>query len=311
MSAAKRVSVASSLANALRRLVPTARGNQARWIAGVAIVGGFVALVVAMWRNWGGELVGSHRYELSEQSLLITPQPEWIHGSTNVKAEVIRDGSLEQLNLLDEQAAVKIARAFELHTWVRRVVRVQKRPPASVVVDLEYRRPVALVEVVYNNVLSYEPVDSEGVVLPEDLFHAEEKQLGNYLRITTDYSLPTGPLGTPWGDERILGAARIAALLEQAWREWQIFRIATVPSVELEQRPIFELRTRGQTRILWGHAPGQEEPGETAALQKVLWLADYVQHHGPFGSDADRSLQLDLRQLTDPEPPARTAGRPR
>jgi hypothetical protein len=192
----------------------------------------FVTALGVLWKRVGPQLVQRSEFQLTEQSLIVSPQPEWIHPKTNIKADVIRDGSLRNVNLLDPQSAVKIADAFKLHAWVKRVVRVQKQAPAQVVVELEYRRPVALVEVVYNNVLSYEPVDAEAVVLPEDLFHHDEKQLANYLRITSDYSMPTGSLGTPWGDDRITGAAHIAALLQTAWQEWQLSSIVVQSTEE-------------------------------------------------------------------------------
>ena len=126
------------------------------WLAGLGAGGigsiGLIFLIllvglVMAWQRWGPGVIQDSRRLLIAENLTITPQPEWIDPETDVKAEAIRDGSLLRINLLDDQAAVQIARAFELHSWVRRVLRVQKQAPGNVMVELEYRRPVALVEV--------------------------------------------------------------------------------------------------------------------------------------------------------------------
>jgi hypothetical protein len=296
MNAVKHRSPAGKIAAVMARLLPPVGAGNLRWVMAVMLVALLVMALAYSWKRWGPDLVSQPEYALSEESVVLTPQPEWIYAGTNVKAEVIRDGSLRNLNLLDDKAAIKIADAFKLHTWVKRVVRVRKQAPATVIVEVEYRRPVALVEVLYNNVLSYEPVDAEGVVLPEELFHHDEKQLEGYLRITADYSLPLGPLGTPWGDDRIVGGARIAALLQTVWRDWNLYRVVAFPGAEGERLATFELRTRGNSKIVWGHAPGAEIPGEASALQKIMWLAEYLRQAGPLDSGSSKAVELNVRE---------------
>ncbi|MBM3999853.1 MAG: hypothetical protein FJ297_10000 [Planctomycetes bacterium] len=266
------------------------------WIAGLVLA---VAVgSIAAWKQWGHWIAERPEHRLTEESLIVTEQPDWIDPSTRVKHEAIRDGGLLEVNVLDEQAAVKIARAFELHTWVRRVIRVRKRAPAAVEVELEYRRPVALVEVIFNKILSYEPVDADGVVLPEDRFHRDSGLLDRFPKITTDYSMPSGPLGTVWNDERIVGAARIAAVLEKAWAPWNLYRIVAVEPSSSGGMPAYELRTRGASRVLWGHAPGSEPQGEPDSVRKVEWIAEFVRQNGPFDPSGKEPLVLDVRNST-------------
>lgn len=284
--------------------------NRAAW-QWVAIAGGltaFVLLAVVLWRHVFPDLTSQDQFRLSESNLIVTAQPEWIYPSTNVKREVIRDNSLEKISLWDDQAVMKVARAFELHPWVRRVVRVRKEPPGRVVVDIEYRRPIALVEVLYQNKLFYEPIDADGVVLPEDYFHHHPEALENFLRITVDYALPTGPVGTSWSDERVVGAAQLAAVLEPTWKKWNLFRIAAVSDEPADRHPVFELRTRGNSRIRWGHAVGKEPKGEPDARTKISWISQYVQEHGPLDASPSSSpVTLDVRsdsglQVSSPPP---------
>lgn len=309
MSAAKRPRSSGRIARS-SGLLGLWAGMGTGGLAGIGLI--LVVVVVGLvmaWQRWGPGVVQDTRRLLTAENLTITPQPEWIDTETDVKKEAIRDGSLLKINLLDDQASVQIARAFELHSWVRRVLRVQKQAPGSVTVELEYRRPVALVEVLYNEILSYEPVDGDGVVLPEDLFHRDARQLENYLRITADYSMPSGPLGTPWGDPRVHGAARIAVLLEKAWKPWNLHRIVALPPDDLSRKPTFEIRGRGASRILWGHAPGEEVSGEAPPLQKLTWLAEFMRGRGPLDQEGAAAEDIDLRQPAGLQATPRTAGR--
>lgn len=302
--------MAARLARGLRVVLPVLNFGHGR-LAALAVLLVLVTLGLGtLWRRVGPHLHQSPRFLLTEDKLQTTPQPDWIDPATQVRSEVFRDGSLQGLNLLDPQAAVQIARAFELHTWVKRVARVQKKAPGTVVVDLEYRRPIALVEVLFNNVLSYEPVDMEGVVLPEDLFRRDESQLSRYMKITADYSMPSGVLGTPWGDQRITGAANIAALIEKAWQRWNLVRIIAHPPDGPSGRCTFEICGRGSSRILWGHAPGQEASTEPPALRKVLWLAEYFKQHGPLDAEGPAGQDIDLRLSSGLEASPRTAALP-
>jgi hypothetical protein len=308
MGAAKKI-LARGMADALRKRLPPMTAANVRWVVAAGVLVLFIAAIAVLWKRISPQLAQNSEYRLTEQSLVVTPQPEWIHPKTNIKADVVRDGSLRHVNLLDPKSAVKIADAFKLHAWVKRVVRVQKQAPAQVIVELEYRRPVALVEVVYNNVLSYEPVDAEGTVLPEDLFHHDQKQLENYLRITSDYSMPTGSLGSPWGDDRITGAAHIAALLQTAWHEWKLASIVVQSTDEGLKRAVYEIHTHGNSRIVWGHAPGAESSTESKALQKIMWIAEYVRRQGPF-DDVHGAVDVDLRPASGMQVKPRTATRP-
>ena len=84
--------------------------------------------------------------------------------------EIFRDASLDDpqhpLSLMDDDLVERVKSAFSLHPWIARVVRVEKFYPGRVVVDVVYRHPVCMVEVLGELL----PVDVEGVVLPKEDF---------------------------------------------------------------------------------------------------------------------------------------------
>ena len=97
--------------------------------------GTILAAVYVAWRAWGPVIQGDRRYQITLDSVQVTPQPDWIRA--NVKAEVMDANGLVQHSSLDPQITVTVARAFSVHSWVAHVTRVRKSYPAQLVVDLE------------------------------------------------------------------------------------------------------------------------------------------------------------------------------
>lgn len=180
--------------------------------------------------------------------------------------------------------------------------------PAHVEAELEYRVPVAMIDVktgVY-------PIDEEGVLLPpEDFTPAETRR---YPLITGITSLPAGPPGSRWGDATVLAAARLAIALADHWDEFNLVAIhAPVPSsavVDFDDL-IFELHTRGGSRIVWGRPPGTGHPGELTVDQKLGRLKRYVTDFGPFDAPGP-AFEIDIRPWQEiTRRPLATAERPR
>ncbi len=261
-----------------------------------ALIVGFVAGAAALWARFGQGIVSSNpsQYEVSLQRIHVTEAPSWI--KADVRGEVFHDAGWheQQPSILEEDLTLRVAQAFEQHTWVANVTRVTKQSPATVSVELEYRRPVAMVEVDYQGQGGLLPVDAAGVLLPPEDFSAEDAL--TYPRITVDYSGPSGSVGTPWGDQRVAGAALIASVLLEQWSELGLYRVVCQP---MEQPvtvvpPTYELHTRGDTRVIWGHVPGSEPAGEATAEQKLVRLERYIQQHGPLHAP-DAEAEIDVR----------------
>lgn len=291
------------MAKAKKQEAPAPAGNAvqhlAQWLRSPSgrhglIIGGalavFIGLAVAGWKRWGPTIVASPAYVLSEEQIEVTPQPPYIHG--NVKAEAIRAGGLAGASILDPKLTEKVQHAFAVHTWVASVKRVTKHHPARVVVELEYRRPAAMVEVMQGNQSGLLPVDAYGVLLPPEDFSMN--QVRHYLRIVVGGTPPEGPVGTPWGDARVEAAASIAVALEPCWQKLQLYRVALATSAagEVTSTPSFDLLTRDGRKIIWGHAPGQEASGEASASEKLAQLADFYEQHGPLPSSDIRELNV-------------------
>ena len=270
------------------------RGRPVALMVMIAVV--FIGLWYAMWREVDQDVLSSGQYWLTQDNVEITPLAEWIH--RDIRDEVFRDASLDgPLSIMDEDLAERIAKAFSLHPWIAKVRRVTKYHPARVEVELEYRRPVCMVQV-QGGVL---PVDVGGVLLPSGDFSPIEA--GRYPRLVGVDTVPIGPVGTRWGDASVLGAAEIAAAFGPAWQQLSLDCITPSTLVEVGHSDdcTYELVTRGGTRIFWGRAPGTDMPGELPAVDKVARLIKHQKEHGTLQGTGGPQ-RLDIRAL-GPTPP--------
>lgn len=255
---------------------------------------------VGNWRGVGEEVLSSAPYWLTVEQVAVTPAPAWIH--CDVRADVFRDASLDgPLSILEPDLVERLADAFSLHPWVKKVVRIRKYHPAAVTVEVVYRRPACMVLVKPNPAdpksIGLLPVDEEGVLLPSGDFSPIEA--ARYPRLAGVDSVPHGPVGTRWGDARVAGAAEIASLLGPSWDELGLDRIVPSPLAEFGHGDeyAYELYTIRGSRIFWGRAPSADMPGEVSAAEKYARLRNYVHENGSLEGH-DGPLQIDLRSPT-------------
>jgi hypothetical protein len=260
------------------------------------LLAGSVVGTSLVWAGVKHHVLSSGRFRVTQQHVTITPLPGWIH--SDVRADVFRNASLDGgPSILDDDLAERIDRAFALHPWIEKVVRVAKRPPDEIEVDLVYRRPACMVEVPGDLL----PVDGAGVLLPSGDFSPNEKQ-SQYLRLGGISTRPMGPAGQRWGDGRVVGGAEIAAALAAAWQQLRLFRIE--PSLQPGAAPgeacRYVLFTNAGTQIVWGLAPGAKIPGELSAEEKVARLVQYAADHGSLEGRGGAQA-LDVRMLPAPQ----------
>ncbi len=294
MNAANRKKERTSTAGLIASLIPLPGGGWRRALVGIALIVVPIGGAYYAWARWGPQIASGEDYVLKAESVQVTTPPSWVRA--DVRAEVIRDGGLTGLSLLDPQLTVKVAQAFSAHSWVENVSRVSKHPKARVVVELTYRKPVAMVEVVLNNQPGLLPIDADATLLPPQDFTAEQTR--DYLRIAVPDAIPTGPVGTAWGQGNVHEAARIAAVFQDEWKKCGLYRIQLVPGATADStriQPTFELQSRNGATVIWGRAPDlRSETDRKAALDKVAMVLRYVEENGSLES-ASPTTVLDVR----------------
>ena len=259
-------------------------------IAAIALVVGLIGGGQLLWSRIGKAVLSDEQYLISKADQIeVNEPPQWVR--CDIVGDVIEQGALDSWNITDPELTVTVAQAFATHPWVARVKRVAKYVPARLVIYLEYRRPIAMVEVRIGSEPGLLPIDAESVLLPPGDF--SPNAAARFPRIAVGDSLPIGPVGTPWGDRRIVGAALVVAALEQHWDALDLVRVVVSPDTPHGTDPIFLLATKGGVQIRWGHMPSHEEANEARTSVKVARLVRYVADNGPFDA-ANLPTEIDV-----------------
>ncbi len=237
-------------------------------IVGGSVVGG-VVLVGKISRQY---LYEHKRHMLPLNDIDLNAPPD--ESRELFLAEVQYDVGLEdQLNLLDEGLAARLAKTFARHPRVAKVERVVIGPGKKLHVELRYRLPVLAVQV--NGTTRC--VDGEGVVLPPGV--SAEGTL-SWREIGDTPLPPMVDSGNMWADHRMLAAARTVEFLGG---DREAFGLA---SIGVTDEGDVTLWTRNGSAILWGMAPGEEKANEPTARLKASRLRE-MWHGGEVREKVD------------------------
>ena len=297
----KKRTVFGRLASGMLRLGALAVGPARSLILGSLVIGLLAGAATVTWHKVADRALSSDDYIVSAKSLHITQRPPWIHSDIAGQAfECLRSTGRRQLSIMDNDATQRVAQAFSLHPWVRRVLRVSKHHPARIKVELEYRRPVCMVVVKQTEKATWRrAVDVEGVLLPTiaDFSSVEARA---YPWLTGFHATePAGGPGNHWGDERVVGAAEIAAAFADDWKKLKLDRIEPADPGRSAYRGVYSytLFTHGGTKIIWGRPPGSELPSEAPAADKIARLKELAEVRGSLdGSQPRRPIDVRSRE---------------
>lgn len=261
----------------------------------------FVALAVVVLLGWGmhevwnrvaPSIIYRENYLLDAERVTTSVPPEWI--TADVRTEVIRNAGLkDRLSILDDSFMDVIEDAFVLHPWVDSVDRIVKKYPPGAHVEVTYRKPIAVVELAGPQGVQLVPIDKGAVHLPMDDVPDLRKR---YLpRIGGIVGRP--PVGQQWDDPRVIGAADLANRLSEDWESLHLVDIlpSARPEIREEHRYfVYDLITRGGTRVVWGAAPLFAPPGEDDFQAKLQRLKKYVHENGPLDTARSPAI-VDVR----------------
>ncbi|MEI6240398.1 MAG: hypothetical protein WCR51_08405 [Planctomycetia bacterium] len=253
---------------------PTPNGSTVGAFLGRRRAGlGALAMVLAAavgigWLWWRyGDAVGWAGDNLLEPARIeVRGVAPWVRA--DIKSEAIKAASLDRgLPLTDPELANRLARAFDTHPWVKRVIEVRLAHPPAAVVEIVCREPAAVVAV-KGGLLA---VDTEAFVLPSTDFSPETA--AEYPRLTGIESSPQGPEGSRWGDVVVEEGAAVASVIGPDWQALGL--VECKPVVEAGVRRWDLIGPEGKT-IRFGSAPGHEREGEPSAALKAAALRKLV-----------------------------------
>ena len=230
-------------------------------------------------------------YQTTFSAIRVSPPPSGPVPANLVEQVEQQFEVARELSILDDRLASDIAEAFRKHPWVANVVSVRKSFPAAISVELEYRQPVAMVQVPGGRI----PIDLGGVVLPTADFSASDLASFPVIQnITPNSALRPGAV---WKDPALLSAAKLASLLRDKWKPLKLEAIF-VPrtgDVSSDAKEVsLVLIGQGGSRILWGRAPGNDHPGELEPIQKIRRIENYLTEFGDY-TQPKGPYEIDIR----------------
>jgi len=260
-----------------------------------------------LWQHYGPAVIHRERYRLPSERITITTTPEWI--TCDIRDQVVRNAGLSgRLSILDESFVQTLEDAFSLHPWVESVDRITKGSPPAVHLDMTYRQPVAVVEIAHGTNGLLLPVDKNGIHLPASDVPAI--RLNNLPRISGIVGQP--PTGQRWDDPRIIGATALADRLSGVWQSYHLANILPSARAEIHSDRrffVFNLITRGGTRIVWGAVTQKGTLGEADFQTKLERLKQCAERfrlldpaRGPAVVDIRRGLVITPRTAKKPAP---------
>lgn len=281
-------------------------------VPGASLLFAIVPLFVLGYLGWfyyGAEHLDKALYSLKQENLTVTQQPDWIQ--SNVVEDVFRNANLNNISLLSQNANAIVAQAFETNHWIKSTNRVTKATGGKVVVDVTYRRPVAMVWYEPDPNMpavdgvqrkpGFFPVDDDGVVLPTtDFQNLDGNEISNYFVLWAAGARPAGDAGMAFGDVRITEALQLCKFL---YDDRQALGIKGI-SITQENRSsssspwIMVLHTIDDLSIIWGHAPSVQAPSEPSPKNKRDFLFAWLENARKTNSRAS----VDLRKSTAGQP---------
>ena len=252
----------------------------ASWLAakvrtGLLAVGlrGALLLLVAAACLWGIGLatrhVGSMRRFRIDGAHLRAEAPPWC-------ADDLARIRLpeESYSIFDPRLTHDAAEAYRASPWVLDVRRIEKRLPDQLVVELDLRRPVAVVQTPDGT----RTVDAQAVVLPLNLCLWEQDQ-PPLPRIAGVASEPPEP-GSHWADARLDAALAVRAAVADdpaLLDRLHTIDVRNVAGERSRHESEIVLFTHDSVRVAWGRAPNAKNsateipvPEKLATLRRRL-----------------------------------------
>ena len=195
----------------------------------------------------------------------------------------------------DKTLLEEVSNSFNLSQIVKKVKSVQRKYPNTIVLDIEYFVPVAMVYVNSEEIgKGFLPIDKDGCQLPTTFF--KKSDLDNYLAITGIKSLPMNPVGQVWNDSWVETASKIADELVPYKDELGIAGIHVHESSDTDNpssyNPIcFDVRLKNHTFIRWSRyffkSSGEEMVDkELTTKEKIAILRQRLKEKGEIKPDS-------------------------
>ena len=257
---------------ALRRPTKKSQRKKSNLIGAIVIGAAVVAVgaglgVVKLWKTV------THLPEFQVRPISAVPHEPWLNVSAFQEDLMRTDSSHvlgQKVSIFTPGLARDVAEAFAENPWVLNVKSVRKNFPDKLDVNVELRKPFALVERSGQRCC----LDKDGVVLSPRVYHFTPEVLANLgpVVILPD-NLPNPRTGVAWDHEAVrAGLAMLwtyhLELAETA--DVEAIELATVTGSRGKSFTTAALVLKDGPRVQWGRCPiGASSPAEISTPEKI------------------------------------------
>lgn len=234
---------------------------------------------LTLWLTWSyteGRLVD---YVGQRAAAKVSPQSVELDGAPGWMSRMLRRDLQELVSRqmvddpLNPVGLDHAAAALEANPWIAAVHAVRREPDGRVIVEADYREPMALVE----SRNGYLLIDTEGVRLQGLYLAHQVKEVG--LPVIVGVSGQAPQPGRKWSDASVLSTLSLVRMLRH---EPYADQIAAFDAGHRDSRGRLRLVMHTHTGglVRWGLPPGDEQAIEPEAAIKKRWLQSVYRQRG-------------------------------
>jgi len=250
-----------------------------RVLAWMALLGG----LVAAWRYGVPQLVDYTRNKQDSEHVTIhfINPPAWFQGDLALSISLTLE-SIASADPFDQDQLRLMTDTLKASGWFQEVRQVRRTEADEIIVDAAFVKPFAMVRSDEGDML----VDPTARRLPMQFPQGEVR---NFVVVTgAEFARPP-KLGEHWTGSDVAAGLKLVRLIDACpWRE----QVAEVDVRAYRHDRTIAIVTDQGTVIQFEHAPGEEEPLELPAQQKMQMLSYNFRMHGHIAGADPRDLRF-------------------
>ncbi|QDU32073.1 hypothetical protein KS4_01020 [Poriferisphaera corsica] len=283
-----------------------AKSASPKWDPAQTVVGvqvcGWIALVVALvvgWRymekgvmdyaerNWSHEILAGDVYLAGVPGWMLDERgkPNWVAEEVKeLVATAICPEGLPVPGPFDGGRLQEAAGLISDIAWVRDLKQIRRVKGGTIVVEADYREPVALVA----RADGYQAVDKEGYLLPMIMQSEQVDLYREWLPVISGVSWSNVRAGDRWEDAKVMAGIAVADRLRFEVGVAKQIASVDVSGADMYGRVKVVLETVNGGEVVWGRSPRDDQGIEVASdvkLQRLVELANNVQTGGLIDFD--------------------------
>lgn len=243
-----------------------------RWGIFIFIVTTFVFLFLIIHRKVYAYYSIQPTYKINLAPLEVLHKPDWCsepYFSETIRASMQMSG---QVSLFDEGLVNQLLNKYQKNGWVAKVKSIEKQFPNKMKIQLELRRPVAVVEIKkLSNRSFYYLVDKNGVRLPSEYYTIPPIPVTLPVIVGVRSSPPLA--GEKWLDKGLSDALDVAGVL----KKYQVYPKLDVAIIDItniagkvnKKSSEIVIVTKNNVQIEWGRPIKTDKLFEISAEEKI------------------------------------------